>query len=241
MSSETEENKNVELTKEELEKLTPEQLQKIKEAQEAEQAAVLDLGTLPGDYFLNARTNFFEYNNVIWIADVIDRMQGLGVIQKLLFLAAQIEDKTKPIKIFVSSPGGECNAGFAIIDCMEEVKKRGITIETVAIGDCCSMASVILSAGSKGHRYVYPSTRIMIHESGVMETGGKFSDMRTVTKELQISTDLMAKIYAKATGKTVDECREAMNHDNYMSANEAKKFGLVDKIKVPLVLMGPNG
>lgn len=241
MSSEVEENKPQELTKEELEKLSPEELQKILEAQQAEVEQTLDLGALPGDYFINARTNFFEFNNVIWIADVIDRMQALGVIQRLLFLASQIEDKTKPIRIFLSSPGGECNAGFAIIDAMEEVKKKGLIIETVAIADCCSMASVILAAGTKGHRYAYPSTRIMIHESGVMETGGKLTDMRTVTKELQISTDLLAKIYAKNSGKTIDECKEAMNHDNYMSAPEAKKFGLIDKVKVPLIQMRQNG
>lgn len=241
MSSKVEEN-NVELTEEVLKNLTEEELLKIKEAQEAaaaqQQEGVIDLGSLPGDYFINTRTNFFELCNVIWIADVLDRMQGLGVVQKLLFLASQIEDKTKPIRIFLSSPGGECNAGFAIIDVMEEIKKKGIIIETVGIGDCSSMASVILSAGSKGHRYAYPSTRIMIHESGVMETGGKFSDLKTVTKELQISTDLMAKIYAKATGKTVDECKLAMGHDNYMSAAEAKKFGFIDKIKVPLLDIG---
>lgn len=215
---------------EEEKEIRPINPEEIEEAQEQESA--VDLGSLV-NYFDTCRQNFFEIKRVVWMVDILDRLQALGIIQKLLFWGDQ-EDKSVPIKFYISSPGGEVNSGFAIVDMIEELKRKGFTIETVCVGECCSMASVILAAGSPGHRFAFPLSRIMIHESGVMETGGKYSDMRTVTKELQISTDNMAKIYSKATGKTFDECKSAMNHDYYMSASEAKKFGIIDKIKTVL-------
>ncbi len=191
----------------------------------------VNLGEL-GNYFDIVRNNYFEANRVIFMIGAITWEQGIHVIQKLCFY----DDGTKnPITIYISSPGGECDVGFAIIDCINKLKSKGVQINTICIGSCSSMASVILAAGTKGNRYAFPSSRIMIHQAGVTEVGGKLKDISIVQHELQVWTDTMNKIFKKQTGKNLDELKELTSYDNYMSASEAKKLGIIDKITAKMV------
>ena len=97
------------------------------------------------------------------------------------------------------------------------------------------MASVILASGTIGHRYAFPSSRIMIHQAGIEATGGKLNDINIIQHELQVWTDNMNKIFKKQTGKDLDELKALTSYDNYMSASEAKKLGLIDKVKTKLI------
>ena len=191
----------------------------------------VNLGEL-GNYFDIVRNNYFEANRVLFIVGPITWEIGIRVIQKLAFY----DDGTKkPVTIYISSPGGECDAGFAIIDCINELKRKEIEVHTICIGSCSSMASVILASGTIGHRYAFPSSRIMIHQAGIEATGGKLNDINIIQHELQVWTDNMNKIFKKQTGKDLDELKTLTSYDNYMSASEAKKLGLIDKVKTKLI------
>ena len=141
----------------------------------------------------------------------------------------------KPITIYISSPGGECDVGFAIVDCINELKRKGVEVQTICIGSCSSMASVILASGTIGKRFAFPSSRIMIHQAGVEITGGKLNDISIIQHELQVWTDNMNKIFKKQTGKELEELRSLTSYDNFMSAAEAKKLGLIDQVKTKLI------
>lgn len=183
------------------------------------------------DFFNNIRNNYYVANKIIWLTGFIEWGLITEVMRRLNFY----DDGTKePITLYIASPGGECDAGWALIDFIEKLKKRGIPIITICAGSCSSMAAVILSAGTKGHRYAFPSSRIMIHQAGIELTGGKLDDIANTTKELQYWTDISAKYLSKVTKKSLKEVQKELCYDNYMSANEAKKFGLVDKVDVVL-------
>ena len=200
------------------------------EIEESQQQAV-NLGEL-GNYFDVVRNNYFEANRVIFMVGLITMETGIHVIQKLSFY----DDGSKnPVTIYISSPGGECDIGFAIIDCMNELKRKGIEVNTICLGSCSSMASVILANGSPGKRYAFPSSRIMIHQAGIEATGGKLNDINIIQHELQLWTDNMNKIFKNQTGKDLNELKALTSYDNYMSAAEAKKLGLIDHIKTKLV------
>lgn len=196
-----------------------------------EEGQQVNLGEL-GNYFDVVRNNYFEANRVLFIVGPITWDIGISAIQKLAFYD---DGSKKPVTIYLSSPGGECDAGFAIIDCINELKRKGIEIHTICIGSCSSMASVILASGTIGRRYAFPSSRIMIHQAGIEATGGKLNDINIIQHELQVWTDNMNKIFKKQTGKDLDELKALTSYDNYMSASEAKKLGLIDKVKTQLI------
>lgn len=198
---------------------------------QVEQQQDVDLGQL-GNYFDVARNNYFEANRTIFIVGPITWEIGIHVIQKLSFYSNLSKD---PITIYLSSPGGECDAGFAIIDSINEMKRKGIEVHTICMGSCSSMASVILACGTIGKRYAFPSSRIMIHQAGIEAAGGRLNDINIIQHELQVWTDNMNKIFKKQTGKDLDELKTLTSYDNYMSASEAKKLGLIDSVKTKLV------
>ena len=154
------------------------------------------------------------------------------VNQKVLFCSSDtIVSNVGISRLFA---GCECDAGWALIDMIEKLKKKGIKIRTICAGSCSSMAAVILASGTKGERYAFPSSRIMIHQAGIELTGGKLDDIANTTKELQYWTDLTAKYISKVSGKKVKEVEKELCYDNYMTPSEAKKFGIIDKIDVVL-------
>jgi ATP-dependent Clp protease protease subunit len=162
--------------------------------------------------------------NIIFLAGPIDDETANIVIAQLLFL--QSEDSKKDIKIYINSPGGSVTAGLAIIDTMNHIKND---VSTVCVGMAASMGAVILSAGAKGKRYSLPNSEIMIHQpSG--GTQGQATDIQITAKQIMKMKEKLYKIMAEKTGKSVSEIERDADRDYYMSAEEAKKYGIVDKV-----------
>jgi ATP-dependent Clp protease protease subunit len=154
---------------------------------------------------------------------VHDGMAGL-ITAQLLFLEA--ENPNKPISMYINSPGGVVTAGLAIYDTMQYVKPD---IATVCIGQAASMGSFLLAAGSKGHRYALPNARIMIHQpSGGAQ--GQATDIEIHAREILNVRARLNKLYVKHTGQTLKVIESSMERDKFMTAEEAKEFGIVDEV-----------
>ncbi|MEI7777596.1 MAG: ATP-dependent Clp endopeptidase proteolytic subunit ClpP [bacterium] len=161
---------------------------------------------------------------IIFLAGPIDDDVANLVIAQLLFL--QFEDSKKDILLYINSPGGSVSAGLAIIDTMMHVKPD---VQTVCVGMAASMGAVLLSAGAKGKRFALPNAQVMIHQpSGGME--GQASDIEITAKQILKLRENLNKILAKNTGKALSQIEKDVDRDFYMSAEEAKKYGIVDKI-----------
>lgn len=209
--------------------LTPGQVEALQDGEPAAMAAQQLNPMIIPDFFNNIRNNYYVANKIIWLTSFIEWPLITEVMRRLNFY----DDGSKePITLYLASPGGECDAGWALIDLMEKIKKHGTPIRTICAGSCSSMAAVILAAGSIGERYAFPSSRIMIHQAGVELTGGKLDDIANTTRELQYWTDTTAKYLSKVTKKTVKDIEKELCYDNYMSPTEAKKFGIIDKVDV---------
>jgi len=162
--------------------------------------------------------------NIIFVGGVVDDYMANLIIAQLLFL--QSEDPKKEIKLYINSPGGSVTAGLAIIDTMNHVKNP---IATVCVGIAASMGAVILASGDKGKRFALPNAEVMIHQPmGGVE--GQASDIAISAKHILKTRDTLYKILADASGKTPAQIEKDSDRDYYMSAEEAKKYGLVDKV-----------
>jgi ATP-dependent Clp protease protease subunit len=209
--------------------LTRDQVEALQDGEPAAMAAQQLNPMIIPDFFNNIRNNYYVANKIIWLTSFIEWPLITEVMRRLNFY----DDGSKePITLYLASPGGECDAGWALIDLMEKIKKHGTPIRTICAGSCSSMAAVILAAGSVGERYAFPSSRIMIHQAGVELTGGKLDDIANTTRELQYWTDTTAKYLSKVTKKPVKDIEKELCYDNYMSPTEAKKFGIIDKVDV---------
>ncbi|MEY2640710.1 MAG: hypothetical protein RL150_103 [Candidatus Parcubacteria bacterium] len=162
--------------------------------------------------------------NIIFVGGGIDDHMANLIVAQLLFL--QSEDPKKEVKLYINSPGGSVTAGLAIIDTMCHIKNP---ISTVCVGIAASMGAVILAAGDKGKRYSLPNAEIMIHQPmGGIE--GQATDIAITAKQILKIRDVLYKILADATGKTTAQIEKDSDRDYYMSAEEAKKYGIVDKV-----------
>ena len=147
-----------------------------------------------------------------------------AVCAQLLFLQSQ--DAKKEISVYVNSPGGSVTAGLAIYDTMQFVK---CPVATYCIGQAASMGAVLLAAGSKGRRFALPNARIMIHQPwGGAE--GKASDIEITAREILRLKEVLNGILAKHSGKAVDDVVRDTDRDHFMSAEEAKSWGLIDEV-----------
>lgn len=156
---------------------------------------------------------------------ITDEVANL-VIAQMFFLEADNPDKD--IQLYINSPGGSVSAGLAIYDIMQFVK---CDVATFCIGMAASMGSLLLSAGTKGKRYVLPHARVMIHQPHIMGgLSGQASDIEIHAKEMINTKKRLTEIYAAHTGKDFDFLNNAMDRDYFMSAEEAKDFGLVDEV-----------
>ena len=154
---------------------------------------------------------------------VQDGMAGL-ITAQLLFLEA--ENPKKPIYMYINSPGGVVTSGLAIYDTMQYIKPD---IATVCIGQAASMGSFLLTAGTKGKRYSLPNARIMIHQpSGGAQ--GQATDIEIQAREILKVRARLNKLYVEHTGQPLDVIEASMERDNFMTAEEAKEFGLVDEV-----------
>ncbi len=165
-------------------------------------------------------------DNIIFLSGPIDDHVANIVIAQLLFL--QSEDSKKDISLYINSPGGSISAGLAIIDAMNYIKND---ITTVCVGMAASMGAVILSAGKKGKRFILPNAEVMIHQPhGGAE--GQASDIEISAKRIIKSRETLNKMLAKNTGQPLARVEKDADRDFFMSAEEAKKYGIIDKILV---------
>ena len=161
---------------------------------------------------------------VVFLGDEVNSATANIVVAQLLHLA--FEDPKKDIKLYINSPGGSVYDGLAIIDTMNYIEPD---VQTIGIGLQASMGAMLLSAGAKGKRYVLPSSRIMIHQPS-SGTQGKITDQEIALKEGIYLKQKLAEMLAKNTGKDVKQVIKDMDRDNWMSAEEAKTYGLIDEV-----------
>lgn len=163
-------------------------------------------------------------DRIIFIGTAIDDTVANLIIAQLLFL--QSDDNKKDISVYINSPGGSITAGLAIYDTMRFVKPD---VCTYCIGQAASMGSLILAAGQKGKRYALPYSRIMIHQpwGGAQ---GSASDISIQAKEILRMKEELTKILAEHSGQPFDKVQEDCDRDYFMSAEEAKAYGLVDEV-----------
>ncbi len=163
-------------------------------------------------------------DRIIMLSGEVNDQVASSIVAQLLFLEAQ--DPDKDIYFYINSPGGVVTSGFSMYDTMNYIKPD---IATICIGQAASMGAFLLSAGTKGKRYALPHSRIMIHQpSG--GTQGQSTDIQIQAKEIQRLKDSLNEIMAKNTGKTLKQVEKDTERDNFMSAEEALKYGLIDKV-----------
>lgn len=163
-------------------------------------------------------------DRIIFIGTIVDDTVANLVIAQLLFL--QMEDPDKDINVYINSPGGTVTSGLAIYDTMQFVK---CDINTYCVGQATSLGAVLLAAGTKGKRYALPHARIMIHQpwGGVQ---GAAADISIQAKEILTLRDRIYDILVEHTGQPLDKIKKDTDRDYYMSAEEAKEYGLVDEV-----------
>lgn len=163
-------------------------------------------------------------DRIIFLGGQIDDHTANLIIAQLLYL--DHADSKKDIQLYINSPGGSVTAGLAIVDTMNFIKSD---VSTICVGIAASMGAVLLSAGTKGKRFTLPNAEVMIHQvMGGME--GQASDIAISAKHILRTKETLNKILAKNTGQTVATIEKDSDRDNYMTADEAKKYGLVDEI-----------
>ena len=161
---------------------------------------------------------------IIFLTGQINDTVASLVTAQLLFLEA--EDPKKEIYFYINSPGGLVTAGLGIYDTMQYIKPE---ISTLCIGQAASMGSFLLASGSKGKRFSLPNSRIMVHQPSA-GFQGQATDIEIHAKEVLNLKDRLNQIYSKHTGKSVEEIKSALERDNFMTADVAKDFGLVDEV-----------
>ncbi len=166
-------------------------------------------------------------DRILFIGTPIDDYVANLVIAQMLFL--QMEEKDKDINIYINSPGGSVTAGLAIYDTMQFLK---CDVATYCVGQAASMGALLLSAGSKGKRFVLPNSRVMIHQpwGGVQ---GAAADISIQAKEILKLRDQINEILAHHTGQPLDKIQKDTDRDYFMSAQEAKDYGLIDEVISP--------
>ena len=161
---------------------------------------------------------------VIFMGEEVNSATANIVIAQLLHLA--YEDPKKDIKLYINSPGGSVYDGLAIIDTMNYIEPD---VQTIGIGLQASMGAMLLSAGAKGKRFALPNARIMIHQPS-SGTEGKITDQEIALREGVYLKKVLAEMMAKNTGKTLAQVEKDMDRDNWMSAKEAKEYGMIDEV-----------
>ncbi|GAY77265.1 ATP-dependent Clp endopeptidase proteolytic subunit ClpP [Sporolactobacillus inulinus] len=163
-------------------------------------------------------------DRVIFLGSEINDEVANSIVAQLLFLAS--EDSEKDISIYINSPGGSVSAGFAILDTMNFIKPD---IQTICVGMAASMASIILTSGAKGKRLSLPNGEVMIHQP-LGGAQGQASDIEISAKHILKTKKKLNTIIAETTGQTYEQVVKDTDRDNFLTAEQAKEYGLVDKI-----------
>ena len=161
---------------------------------------------------------------IVFVVGPINDAVASLVTAQLLFLES--EDPKKEISLYINSPGGLVTAGLGIYDTMQYIKPE---VSTLCIGQAASMGSFLLAAGSKGKRFSLPNSRIMVHQPSA-GFQGQATDIEIHANEVLSLKKRLNEIYSKHTGKSVDEVKSALERDNFMTAEVAKDFGLIDEV-----------
>ncbi len=161
---------------------------------------------------------------IVFLGGPIDDNVANIIVAQLLFL--QSEDSKKDISLYINSPGGSVTAALAILDTMNHIKPD---VSTTVIGTAASAGALLLSAGTKGKRFALPNSEVMIHQpSGGAE--GRASDIEISAKQILKTREQLNKILAANTGQTFEKIQRDVERDYFMDANEAKKYGIIDKV-----------
>jgi ATP-dependent Clp protease protease subunit len=163
-------------------------------------------------------------DRIVMLSGEINDAVASSIVSQFLFLEA--EDPDKDIYLYINSPGGVITSGFSIYDTMNYIKPD---ISTICIGQAASMGAFLLSCGAKGKRYSLPSSRIMIHQP-LGGAQGQASDIQIQAQEIMRLKDVLNKILSEKTGQSVKKIAKDTDRDNFMSAEESKKYGLIDKV-----------
>jgi len=163
-------------------------------------------------------------DRIVFVGGEIDDSTANAVVAELLFLQAQ--DPEKEVSMYINSPGGSVTAGLAILDTMKMVK---CPVATYCVGQAASMGAILLASGAKGRRFALPHARIMVHQpwGGAQ---GKASDIEITAREILRLKDVLNGILAEASGKTAEAVVQDTDRDHFMSAEEAKAWGIVDNV-----------
>ena len=163
-------------------------------------------------------------DNIIFIGTPIDDQIANLIVAQLLFLEA--EDPEKDINLYINSPGGSITAGMAIYDTMQFIRPD---VTTICVGQCASMAALLLAAGAKGKRFALPNSRILIHQpSGGAQ--GQATDIRIMAEEIIRMRELTSNILSKHTGQSYEMIERDVERDRIMSSMQAKEYGLIDEV-----------
>jgi ATP-dependent Clp protease protease subunit len=163
-------------------------------------------------------------DRIVFIGEQVNDSMANTIIAQLLFLES--EDPEKDINLYINSPGGSVTAGLAIYDTMQYIRP---SVTTICMGQATSMGALLLAAGAKGKRYALPHSRIMIHQplGGVQ---GQATDIDIQAREILKIKEILHKILVKHTGQSMEKIRQDTERDFFMDAEEAVKYGIVDKI-----------
>lgn len=163
-------------------------------------------------------------DRIIFLGEQVDDAVANTVIAQLLHL--ENSDPEKDISLYINSPGGSVTAGLAIMDTMNFIKPD---VSTVCVGLCASMAAVLLAAGAKGKRFALPNSTILIHQP-MGQAQGQETEIAIVAEQIKKTREQLNKILANTTGQDLKTIQKDTDRDNYMTAEEAKKYGIIDKI-----------
>jgi ATP-dependent Clp protease protease subunit len=163
-------------------------------------------------------------DRIVFLGVPIDDALANVVVAQLLFLES--EDPDKDVMMYINSPGGEVSAGMAIYDTMQALR---CPVATFCVGQAASMASLLLAAGGRGKRNALPHARVMIHQP-LAGMQGQASDIEIHAREILKAREMINALYAHHTGQPVDRIKQDTERDNFMSANEARAYGLIDQV-----------
>ncbi len=172
---------------------------------------------------------------IIFLAGVVDDDMANLVVAQLLFLES--DDPDKDIHLYINSPGGSTTAGMGIYDTMQYIKPD---VSTLCVGMAASMAAVLLAGGTAGKRYALPHAEIMVHEPSVQRMGGKVTDVEISMRELIKTREQLSGVLAKHTGQPLEKIMRELERDYWMSADEAKAYGIIDDVTVPRTKTAEN-
>ncbi len=165
-------------------------------------------------------------DRIIFVDKEINDVSADIVVAELLFLESQSSDKD--ISLYINSPGGSVTAGLAIYDTMQHIRPD---VQTICLGQCASMAAILLAGGAKGKRFALPSSRVMIHQPWGGVTG-QATDINIQAKEILRLKNMVISYFAKDTNRSEEEVKKDMERDFFMSSEQAKQYGIVDTIMV---------